>query len=448
MQKLLIKMKDDLFAAGITNKELAVRLGINEKKVSYYLNGNTQFSFQCFSETLMQLYKNNPELRRSCLFEYCEKIKGNKNLKIGMEFVHTRGEFDLLETLIKKAELSKDEVTKEWAKVYRILYKRSKEGLVGKPLITEVEENRKTVKSIEMNLLLDIIYCYGLYDLSDYRFLYRYARDVKEKIENEIPQKEKFLKQSFTIKINESIHATCLILCKIKKAREYTHYLMNYLGEPGKYPIPQASALYVLGESYIFEDYNKAKFHLEQSLYALGETFNDKMENKKKCIINTINFLKIYHGKDLDDLHLVDSAEIAFLEVKKGNKKKAIEILNALEKANGKLSAFQLCYMGIAKEDRKMIEKSLKKFEEMGNIFYAQLPKIYLGILWKNGIIYSKVGEVFLKKILAILPALVVLGGLLFNAQTTDAKEQSNQAVASEIIMYMEDPGGGGAGWL
>ncbi|PFP32585.1 transcriptional regulator [Bacillus anthracis] len=381
MQKLLLKMKDDLFAAGITNKELATRLGINEKKVSYYLNGNTQFNFQCFSETLIQLYKNNPELRRSCLAEYCEKIKGNKNLKIGMEFVHTRGEFDLLETLINKANLSKNEVTKEWAKVYRILYKRSKEGLVGKALLTEVEKNRKTVKNIEMNLLLDIIYCYGLYDLSDYRFLYRYACDVKEKIESELPQKEKFLKQSFTIKINESIHATCLTLCKIKEAREYTHYLMDYLGEPGKYPIPQASALYVLGESYIFEDYNKSKIHLEQALYALGDTFNDKMKNKKRCILNTLNFLKVYHGKDLDNLHLTDPAEIAYLEIKRGNKEKAIEILNGLEKKNGKLSPFQLCYMGIAKGDKKLIENSLNEFEEVGNIFYAQLPKIYLGIL-------------------------------------------------------------------
>ncbi|MES9730308.1 AimR family lysis-lysogeny pheromone receptor [Bacillus sp. AP50] len=381
MQKLLMKMKDDLFAAGITNKELAVRLGINEKKVSYYLNGNTQFSFQCFSDTLILLYKHNPELRRACLFEYCEKIKGNKNLKIGMEFVHARGEFNLLETLIKKAELSKDDVTKEWAEVYRILYRRSKEHLVGKLLLTEVEKKRKTIKSTEMSLVLDIIYCYGLYDLSDYRFLYRYACDVKEKIEKEIPQKEKFLKQSFTIKINESIHAACLSLCKIKETREYTPYLMKYLGEPGKYPIPQASALNVLGESYIFEDYNKAKAYLEQALYVLGDAFNDTMKNKKRCIMNTLNFLKIYHGKDLDDLYLTDPAEIAYLEIKRGNNEKAIEILNGLEIQNGKLSAFQLCYMGIAKGDKKLIEKSLKKFEENGNLFYAQLPKLYLGIL-------------------------------------------------------------------
>jgi tetratricopeptide (TPR) repeat protein len=139
--------------------------------------------------------------------------------------------------------------------------------------------------------------------------------------------------------------------------------------------------LNVLGESYIFEDYDKAKVYLEQALYALGDTFNDMMKNKKRCIMNTLNFLKVYHGKDLDDLYLTDPAEIAFLEIKKGNKEKAIEILNGLEKQNGKLSAFQLCYMGIAKEDRKLIEKSLKKFEEIGNIFYAQLPKIYLGIL-------------------------------------------------------------------
>lgn len=374
-------MKDDLFAAGITNKELAGHLGINEKKVSYYLNGNTQFSFQCFSDTLIHLYKHNPEIRRTFLFDYCNKIKGNKNLKIGMEFAHARGEFDLLEALIKKADLSKNEVTKEWAEVYRVLYKRSKSGLVGKALLTEVEKKRKTVKSTEMKLLLDIVYCYGVYDSGDYRFLYGYASDVKEKIQNEIIEKEKFIRQSFIIKINESIHATYLALCKIEKVREYAKYLMNYLGEPGKYPIPQASALCVLGESYIFEDYKKSKMYLDQAIRTLGDSFNEKMEEKKRLIMNTLNFLKIYHGKDLDGICPTDPAEVAFLEIKKGNKEKAIEILNGLEKENGKLSAFQLCYMGIAKEDRKLIEKSLKKFEEIGNIFYAQLPKIYLGIL-------------------------------------------------------------------
>ncbi|MGR5961008.1 AimR family lysis-lysogeny pheromone receptor [Bacillus cereus] len=77
--------------------------------------------------------------------------------------------------------------------------------------------------------------------------------------------------------------------------------------------------------------------------------------------MNTLNFLKIYHGIDLDDLYLTDPAEIAYLEIKRGNNEKAIEILNGLEMQNGKLSAFQLCYMGIAKGDKKTDRKIIKE---------------------------------------------------------------------------------------
>lgn len=381
MKTLLRKIKDDLFAAGITNKELAVYLGTTEKQTSNYLNGNTQFTFHCFSNMLIKIYGTNPELRRDCLIKYCEHIKGNKNLKIGMEYTHARGEFHLLKKLIDKANKSKKEELKEWAIVYDILYRRSVDGLIGKKLIKEVNEVRTSIKQIEMKLLLEIIYCYGLYDTKNFRYLHPYALDVKKKIIKNIPKKNNFIRQSFSIKINESIHVSMLALGKINRARYYGRCLLAYLGVPEKYPIPQASALYVLGESYIFEDYNMSKMYLENAIRTLEYPFNDAMNTKKMFIINTLNFLKIYHGKELDIINPSDLAEKAFLEIRKGNKEYAIKILKELEQRNGKLSAFQLFYLGLAKNDRKLIEKSLKKFEEMGDIFYAQLPKIYLGIM-------------------------------------------------------------------
>ncbi|MEC5241177.1 MULTISPECIES: hypothetical protein [Bacillus cereus group] len=45
-----------------------------------------------------------------------------------------------------------------------------------------------------------------------------------------------------------------------------------------------------------------------------------------------------------------------------------------------------------------------------------------------------------MKKILAIIPVLAVLGGFLLNS-ATDVKEQKQEAKAP-IVMYSNDPGG------
>lgn len=45
-----------------------------------------------------------------------------------------------------------------------------------------------------------------------------------------------------------------------------------------------------------------------------------------------------------------------------------------------------------------------------------------------------------MKKILALIPVLAVLGGFLLNS-ATDVKEPKQEAKAS-IVMYSEDPGG------
>ena len=49
-----------------------------------------------------------------------------------------------------------------------------------------------------------------------------------------------------------------------------------------------------------------------------------------------------------------------------------------------------------------------------------------------------------MKKILAIFPALVVAGALLFNGADTTKEEQKQVAAAKEpIVLYAEEPGTG-----
>ncbi|MGE6850724.1 hypothetical protein ACQKGB_27080 [Bacillus tropicus] len=49
-----------------------------------------------------------------------------------------------------------------------------------------------------------------------------------------------------------------------------------------------------------------------------------------------------------------------------------------------------------------------------------------------------------MKKILAIIPALMVAGALLFNGADTSKEDQKQAAVAKEqIVLYAEEPGTG-----
>ncbi|MCU5708070.1 hypothetical protein OCB74_00165 [Bacillus cereus] len=49
-----------------------------------------------------------------------------------------------------------------------------------------------------------------------------------------------------------------------------------------------------------------------------------------------------------------------------------------------------------------------------------------------------------MKKILAIIPALMVAGALLFNDADTSKEDQKQAAVAKEqIVLYAEEPGTG-----
>ncbi|MEM5667926.1 hypothetical protein AAHB59_00250 [Bacillus cereus] len=54
-----------------------------------------------------------------------------------------------------------------------------------------------------------------------------------------------------------------------------------------------------------------------------------------------------------------------------------------LLKIQGRLSAFQKLYLGLARNDRKLMEESLEIFEEKGNIFILNCQKDTWGIFEK-----------------------------------------------------------------
>ncbi|MEK4893930.1 AimR family lysis-lysogeny pheromone receptor [Bacillus sp. FSL M7-0996] len=376
METLIKKIKDDLYVAKITNKELAGYWSVTPSIVSDVLNGRTQMRFCYFSKTLNYLYKDTT-IKRNLIKKYIEKNK-LRNLREAMEYLSLQGDFELLKQVVDTELNAGASSNKEWASVYDLIYRMYTEEWEFKTLYNLIMKQNRSSKTLEMKILTEILICQMLYHWGNYRLLFNRLQDIELDIKN---IKNKFIRKCFDIRFKEAFCIISLQRGNTDETRRSANEILDLTEQDPFFVIPKINALLKLGESYIFEDYKTAKFFLEKSLETLERVSNIGIVRKKQLIKNTLNFLFIYWGEEMDYLETeIHCAELAYLKIKKGKKKEAEELLMYLEKQTGELTDFQTLYLGLAKEDKNLIKKALEMCEETGNIFYSQLPKKYLGL--------------------------------------------------------------------
>lgn len=382
MTELLRRINDDLFALKITNNELASYLGIAKSTVSSILNGKTEMSFIYLVKIIMKLYqKPFVPLNNDMITSYLIYAKP-ENRREALEYAAFRREFDSLKEIVNIEKTSTTEINKEFAEVYDIIHKHCKSVDEYSPedFYDELEESKSNVSSYEMKVLIDILLCQTLYQTKEYKKLFKRI-SIAEKNVKKI--RNKFIYNSFLVRIKEVLIVSHMMQNELKKARATCIELLNMCDTNNSFYLQKANSYYNMGESYIFEDYSKSKMFLEKSLSILNDDvfIGDKdIERKKKRIQSTIIFLKIHHYRDIQDVyHGLDKDGHVYLELRKGNKEKAEKYLLEIEKENGALNEFQTCYMGLARNDKSLIEKSYMMFLQKKSLFYANLPKLYLG---------------------------------------------------------------------
>ncbi|MFY0147838.1 AimR family lysis-lysogeny pheromone receptor [Bacillus cytotoxicus] len=377
MKVLLRELQDDLYAKGITNNELAKKWGVSSGTVSDVLNGKIQMRFCYLSKTLIILYDDR-EIRRSKIRRYISTTKP-RNLREAMEYLSLRGEFDLLNRIVEKEKDSKNYENREWAKVYKLIWKRYTNDISPTDLYKDIEKANRNAKTLEMKILTEILLCQVLYQNRNYRSLFDYLKDLESEI-NKI--KNKFIKNSFGVRYKEALCVLLLQSGRVDEARKISVELMNIYDNDNSFFIPMITALGKLGESYIFDDYESAKKYLQNGIRILS-TYQEKgFTTKRELFEYTLNFLKMFHWKDIDGLEeILGEVELSFFKFRQGKYKEAEELL-LKNIGNGEVSTpFETLYLGLVRNDRNLIKKSLEQFEELGNIFYSRLPKLYLGIL-------------------------------------------------------------------
>lgn len=377
MKVLLRELQDDLYTKGITNKELAKKWGVSSSVVSDVFNSKSQMRFYYLSRTLNNLYEER-DIRVQKLERYITNTKA-RNLREAMEYLSLRGEFGLLKNVVDKEKESSNCENREWARVYDLILKRYTSNILPIEWFRSIEKINRTAKTLEMKILTEILLCQALYQNRNYRSLFDHLKELEIEI-NKI--KNKFIKNSFNVRYKEALSVISLQSGRVEDSRRASKELLAIYEEDNSFVIPMITALGKVGESFIFDNYELAKMYLEEGINFLSRYSDEGLGKKRGMFQYTFNFLKMFHWRDLEGLEeTLGDIELSYYRFKQGNHKEAERLLLA-NKDSGEVSTpFENFYLGLARNDKDLIKKSLELFEESGNIFYSKLPKLYLGIL-------------------------------------------------------------------
>ncbi|ETE97312.1 hypothetical protein FNE58_21135 [Bacillus thuringiensis] len=376
LKKLISILDTELASQKITYTQLSKVWGISVSGVSYVFRGEREISLCYLAKTLVLLYEDH-STRRNLLEMYLDVAKP-ENAREAMEYLSLRGEFDLLKTLVDREKNSDTEENAKWADVYGLICLESKKEIEILDYHEMLEEMKEKNQNPEMQILMDILLCYTSYKLGDYRLLTKRMTKLEKKVSN---IKNKFIKKCHNVRIKEGLASIKLTSDELHQVRDLCDKLLVLCENEPHLLINKARALWLKAESFIFDDYEQSLTLFNGALEILKDNINPEILKKKQQIIKTIQFLKIYHKRDLDTLGIMEDGEQAFYEIRMGNLERAIEILMSIENKNGELSSFELVYLGMAKNDREIIKQGLRKFEEKNSLFYARFAKKELGLI-------------------------------------------------------------------
>ncbi|EJQ35446.1 hypothetical protein IEE_05523 [Bacillus cereus BAG5X1-1] len=388
LASLLNSLVDTIDFQKRKQEEIAKEIDIAAGTFSKNLTGKCQFSFWNLVKLLNILYENDIAKKQEMLYKFCSVTKSKKNLRIAMEYANAKGDLTLLKLVVDREKKSSLAMNREWAYVYELVWMRSNGVIKGKELLEKLEDRKrsKVIKTIEMKALYGILTCYTMYDLEQFNSLFEYADVLMPKVD-EIS--DDFIRTSYFARIKECLAYAYLTQDNLEKSRGLCQEILELKDQDGCYALLRASALVYLAESYTFECYVSASRYIKKSLEQLEPYFFAREKLRKQDVLNTYAYIKLVNKQELENIQIYHPAEESFLEIVKGNEKKAIAILKNLESENGFLTPMQYCYLGIATKDIALIEKSIELFECAGNRFYCKFPKKILEDFIKNGIVYE-----------------------------------------------------------
>jgi hypothetical protein len=369
---------------GISQRQLSKKCGFKDhKKISNFMKEEkekrTEINFHSMIMISNILFPEDPY---ELLNKYALQVQQPINKKSAIEYCSMNRQ---IETGYKLLETFKDvEQLQEWVPLYKLLFDRVS-GKISPEEVNELAFEVK-VKSPELKALYRILVAYAFQDQKKYDLCYESFNGVERLIDQAtIP----YIKHSLAIRHTELAGYICLrVFGDIKTSRKYCKELIqNSLVESGY----KGTAYYILGTSYLFENVDKAIFHLECS----AESFKQSARKETATFIENymIPLAYIIH-EQFTKVKTTDKSLLAFLNAKTNNTKAAIDYLEEYIEEN-ESTPFTRFVRGLALKSPELLMDSMGMYDATGEMFFINLPRfelIKLGVpkFLVNGIIKYK----------------------------------------------------------
>jgi len=295
--------------------------------------------------------------------EFCLNCQTHENQRVGMEFLYMNGFHRELEGLIEINKASSNQINIDWGNVYEFILDRKKNRKY-KGEVFNFANNYHT-NDRTLSCLLIFLKIYGHIDVYEYELLDEYQEELTSML---LDIDNTLIRIYFQLRENEVLFHYHWTKNEVEVARKYAFNIVDNIFNQDK----KCFMHIWLGNTYIFDDYERSLEHLEKAeKIAIDYDLDHFLYAIKN---NVLPFISAYNGV-YENITTKDIAEQAHLEIARGDKSKAVEILRGLHD----LTPFQEYYLGIALDDCHILNKSYLRFiNERKDHFFARLPYLEL----------------------------------------------------------------------
>lgn len=327
----------------------------------------TQIDLHSIIFSLNDLFPNNYEKQKYFLKEYYINCRDAIKPHILMEYFTMQGDTKEVESLLQTEREFDSPEMRTWLSIYSILSKRRDGLLTGTDLIDAIFKVKNT--NNETLILSLIIHLYGISETGLYEPFHKVRRVIVPMVEL---MDNDFLRESYSIRLAEMEVLTYLYMSKIDLCREKCMKVIERRELEVYFPVIYSVFYHTLGQSFMFENYQVAKYWLNKSMATLSSLPADIQSKRMSFLINTMDFLNSFWGVDTDSIPK-DEAEKAHRYLVTGRTEEALHILDNLKKENGYLTSYQLFFYSIATDNEKLMQVARDVFTSNSNFFYLQL---------------------------------------------------------------------------
>lgn len=357
--------------------EIANAAGVTKAAISGFRNGS-ELKFN----SLLNIAKFLLDKSYMNVFKrWCLNLHQPKNLRHALEYLALNRQLEELEKLIKKIQGEyTDTKLLDWADGYSYLLMYLK-GANYEDILSKIRSFQP--KTHEIKVLVTLVEVWCRYKLFDFKIM----SSLIIGLENSIKEiKEVFIRDSYLVRLNEAL--AYVNLYKYDNRELARHYAEEIISSKIS-PTFTAGAAYLLGMSYLFDDFDLCLGHILRHRELLKEAGRER----EIAIIdnNDIPFITNIWEKYSEQPQTSDISEKAHYEATVGNKELALRLVDeAIE--NSGLSGFKAYYKALATGDISMFMQSLIIFVKKGDKFYANLPYKHL----KSDPVYKQMADLLL----------------------------------------------------